>query len=136
MRIAEPKKKKQDSYFLARTQPVKSRRLLVHSSLPSFLVPSINGFSFLATWGCPHSSPWLQTRNCYSPPILNKPTFVEKKTGCRSASNQHLLGRISKPFQRHLSSLPTELDLGCPLELCLWARINLCSVSASITATL
>ena len=42
--------------------------------------PLYKWFSFLATWGCAHSSPWLQTRNCYSPPILNKPTLVEKKT--------------------------------------------------------
>ena len=87
--IQPKRKKKNSSLFLARTQPMKSHRLLVYCSPPDFLLLSIKEFS---SPGCPRTCtclPWLQTLNFNSLLIPNKPIFAGEIAGSLFVLGQH-----------------------------------------------
>ena len=85
--IAEPKRKKEDSYFLARTQPTKNHGLclLWPSQLP---FPFYNSVLLLPCREFACDSPWLQTLNWNSLLIPSKLIFAGEICGSLFVSGQ------------------------------------------------
>ena len=86
VRIIEHNTKKKDSSsFLARTQPMKSHGFFVYYSHSNLIFLPIKLFSSPCL---PHSLLLLQTPNCNSLLIPNKPIFAREITGSLFVSGQ------------------------------------------------
>lgn len=95
MRTTEPKRKKNNSsFFLAGIQTKKSQTLFAYSGPPNFLFLSMKASSFPCAGGPACGSSWLQTRNCSSLLILNKPIFAGEIPGSVFVLGQHFLWLI------------------------------------------
>ena len=71
---------------------MKSHELLFTPALGISFSPSIKAFSFPCCGRLACGSPWLQTLNCNSLLILNKPIFVGEISGTLFVLGQHFGG--------------------------------------------
>ena len=102
MVIAKPNRKKKDSsFFLARIQPMKSHGLLVYYCPPNFFFLSVKSVLLPLSRGrLARGSPWLQTVNCNSLLIPNKPIFAETISGSLFVSGQNYLPTDNTTFHK------------------------------------
>ena len=68
---------------------MKSHGLFVNYSPPNFISTSIKAFSFLCCVGLSCVSPWLQTLNCNSLLISDKPILAGEISGSLFVLGQH-----------------------------------------------
>lgn len=95
VRTAGPQREKSNfSFFLARTQTMKSHTLFAYYGPPNFLFLPMKASSFPCAGGPVCSSSWLQTQNCSALLILNKPISAGEIPGSAFVLGQHFLWLI------------------------------------------
>ena len=113
VRTTEPKRKKNNSsFFLAGIQTKKSQTLFAYYGPPNFLFLSMKASSFPCAGG-PACGLWLQTQNCSSLLILNKPIFAGEIPGSAFVLGQHFLWLIFRNDHIRVFCLKFDRDEEC-----------------------